>query len=334
LIVVDPSDPCAKKINDSNHNTTVTTEADIKLLSTCTSIYGNLVIDLDFPGLANFTSIQSIQGDILVGNIGQLGSGFENVDITESKLTGLSFPVLYDVDHIEVVGVRDLTVLDFPAINTVQFDLVLENLPSLETWNGFETLNYSAYTDIINTGLSSIIWNSSETRKVYTGNIRIQNNTNLELVNLRNPKEWDTLEVHGNGNTKIGIGAETVRMLTITGCSGYVEDYFALGPGFNDIENIASLYGSDGWIRIWNNSFESLTFESLRTINGSVEIHSNPNLVNISMNFLRKIDGSLDITDNDSLKKIKSTDLIYLDDVEGSVNLTGAFDEYVSPRFP
>lgn len=204
----------------------------------------------------------------------------------------------------------------------------LINLPSLVTWTGFGTLNYSAYTYIVNTGLSELLWNSTNSQDPTTGTIYISNNTALDLIVLSNPNSVDQFTVNGNGNTKISLGIETVRALTVTGCSGYSQDPFGLGAdGFNNLENVTGLYTPDGFIRIWNNTFETVQLSRLKTVNGSIEIHDNPKLVNISMAGLWDIEGELDVTNNNDLKIIKPSDFNHLEKVDGNVNFTGAFDQ-------
>lgn len=117
LIAADPSDPCATKQIYREFNLTVVTQDDIDALSSCTKIGSNLVIDKNFPGEAKFPNIRTIDGGIIVGDVNALAhGGQEAVDVEASALTSLIFPSLVKVHTLQILGMRDLTTLDFPAI--------------------------------------------------------------------------------------------------------------------------------------------------------------------------------------------------------------------------
>lgn len=82
-----------------------------------------MIIDKNFPGNADFSKIISVEGSIKAGDVDTLISGSsEDVEIEKSALTGLSFPSLVVANKLQVVGLRDLQSLDFPAIKVRLFD--------------------------------------------------------------------------------------------------------------------------------------------------------------------------------------------------------------------
>jgi hypothetical protein len=154
------------------------------------------------------------------------------------------------------------------------------------------------------------------------------NNTNLVDINLENlvDVEGGKMEIHGNGASRVLLGIESVRYFEVTGCSAF-HPGDALGNGFNELRNISGAREADGYIRLYNNSFTDLNFPLLKTLNGSIEIHGNKQLVNMSFPAMQTVYGFLGITDNDQLKALNKGDLGNLRYVSQGVNLTGTYEQ-------
>jgi hypothetical protein len=316
-IAVDPNDPCGRDgIAVTDFRLLIESVEDAKLVATCTKLTVALEVSMSYPGDLELPILERME-ELYVGHNGSAET---------SDLTGLSFPALVYASDIVIRGVGDLTTINVPVLKTVNGPLTLQNLPDLRDWNGFETLTFVSYTNLVNTGLKEIVWNSTDSRNADTGEIYISNNTNADIINLQNVRKVDFFDIHGNGNTQIALGLETVRQLTVTGCAGWKTGYGFDGP--INLENVTGLYGSDGKIEIFENTFETLAFDYLEWVNGQFLIHDNPNLVNLSAGQLGRIEEDFDITDNEALKDIKATDFRWLEEI-GRVNLTGNFETYV-----
>lgn len=65
-----------------------------------------------------------------------------------------------------------------------------------------------------------------------------------------------------------------VQFLELTGIGGWLDT----ATGLDSLEYSENSHASDPKYKIYNNSFDSITFNSLEYTNGSIDIYDNPNL--------------------------------------------------------
>ena len=199
-------------------------------------------------------------------------------------MTSISFPKLTEInDDLHISGADGLLSLNFPELAIVQSNLAIIDVPSLTTLNIFRRLKFVRYTSIINTGLQSLDWDGLVPSVTMT-ELFISNNTKMDVVSLPAVRNitGGGLYIYGNGRTKLYSEVQEVNFLQVTGVAGWLNGT----NGFDSLQFSANRGASTPEYKIWDNDFDTLSFQSLEYTNGSIDIHDNPNLAGKSVYFL------------------------------------------------
>lgn len=291
------------------------------------------MISKNFPG--DFIGkIQQAGKSIYIGHL-------TDREIEDSTLTGVSFPDLtYVDDDIQISGARGLKTLSFPKLDVIQSSIAIRDLPNLSTFDMFSRLRHASYISITNTGLRRIEWDRfGDVPKLIS--FRVTNNTNLRELSIPALENISGggLYIHGNGRLRVYSRIREVQFIEISGVESWMEG----SRGLDSLRFSANRGASFPSYRIFNNTFDTLSFEFLQYTNGSIRIYDNPNLASKSASRLRshprltkiglsfpslyRVNQELEITDNPALKKMNYSTLGNLKTIS-SINLTGSFEEY------
>lgn len=305
---------------------TFSTAEDVKIAVDCTAIYPNIVVEKSFPGVFRLPNLDTLWGEIFVGN------AEDRPRVEASALTGLSFPKLTFAD-MRLYGVASLSTLDFPILQTVSY-LFLGDLPAL-TELPFGNLANLTNLIISNTGVKTLQWEKcfpsvngglfGKTDGSVTNYIAIGNNSNLQEINMEGLKRVTRLDIWGNGNTDFTLGdMSQLEILSIAGIKTF------RNPAKPDNKEDHTLV-SRPVVSFKDNTFTNLTVKSFDVFH-SLEISNNSNLESFAFPDLNELDDDLNIVDNPKLKVINASSFSgsYLNGsirVGGDVNLIGAFTE-------
>lgn len=310
----------------------MSTPKDALSLSECSDLYGELlIIDNGYPGIVSIPNLSTI-GNILVENV-------TNLPGNKSTLTGISLPDLTSATNIDIVGASALTTIDLPALGGAS-EINLYYLPRLQTWTGFKSNVLTGAISIVHTGLSSLRWDSKNSTNARisegsysSGSLDINNNTFLDEISLINVAQIDgPLRIIGNGQTKITLGLTTGSYIGISGCSQILP--------VTATDNITEL----DELELHDNLFTNISFAGVKSMEGSINIHNNPNLEHVSFPNLVSIGGAISnsysginpvgelrFSNNTVLKRIAGPDLGNLTSVHSIANFTGNFEQYITP---
>lgn len=231
-------------------------------------------------GLENIASIDNlwIQSNGALTSL----SGLENITSLESLL------IAYNPMLTSLSGLGNITSINTLAFNSNEALLSLNDLQNLTSLKSLE-INYSAFTDL--DGLQNLD---------SLGSLGLYGNPVLTSLNgLQNIAAVQNLSLWYNPALTNLNGLQSVTAVQNLS----LRDNVALA-NLNGLQNIASL----GSLSIENSGLTSLSgLENITSLNGSVQIYSNPQLANLSgMDNVDSIGGGFWIQSNPALSNLNA----------------------------
>lgn len=279
--------PASNVITCPTGNVTVTNQAEVDALASCTHITGNLTINPSNNSLdlSPLNGITTIDGNLIIRNVSnnQLNifnnlTSVNNISISFNTFTELSgFNALTTINgNFQLYQDYSLTTITgFTNLATIpNGSLVIVDCTDLYIVNAFNNLNLVKGIWFQNTALMNVNFLSSLTQN--TGGIQIVQNNYISNFNFPSA----CLHNFTTGNITISNNAA----LTSFGANGN----FVIGNS-----------GTPSAITVLNNSFLSnlgMTNSSSFSTVGNVQIQGNQNLANL--NFLTNLTSANNITIN------------------------------------
>lgn len=271
---------------------TISSQSDADAIASCSTLSGDVTIDMSFAGDLTFNSVQQITGSLTC-------KGGENV-------TGIIAPSLTSIgSSFELNGLTKLTQLNFATLSSVG-TIYWEALPKLQSLTFTTGVTNAGDVTITNTGLTSLDGITLKT----VGLFQITDNTSLKTININNlMNATDLINFSGNYN-KLQI--ELPNLGTASNMT------------FRNISSISmpSLEKLKGQLGFWGTDFATFSAPNL-TSTADLTFNDNAKLSNISMPLLNKVDGGFIISRNDMLNTI---DLPALQTVTGAIDFSGTFN--------
>ncbi|CAG8698628.1 4474_t:CDS:2, partial [Cetraspora pellucida] len=271
--------------------------SEIEQVKSCKTFSGTILIsslpisDLVIPG------IQTFEGTIDINS--------------NENIRRISFPNLVSATRIGISNQSILTTLEFPSLQKVD-TLTIKKLPSLTDLSFSTRLNETNNLEITETGARGVF--SLNTKKMTS--LRIENNQQLEILQVPNMRNIDTIYLTGNG--KLDFTApylENVNDLTVKNVRSL---------------NLPALSTISNNLVISENKFPSFTLQNLHSVTGTLTIDSNWYLKSANFPVLQTVGPSLVISNNPSLEKING--FPKLEQIGGSVDVTGSFLDFQVPK--
>ncbi|RUS16507.1 hypothetical protein BC937DRAFT_91132 [Endogone sp. FLAS-F59071] len=275
-------------------------QSDLDGISSCQTFTGTITIANTSLTSITLTGVQLVNGNLLLSN--NLAAGhisFPSLQGVTGQLSFMNHNVLSTLNMPAFTGVDSFSISVAPALNALAFP------------QGLNQVNNIQITDTFITNLAGLNFST-------VGTILVSDNLYLKRVNLPNLQQMKGMfYVTANGQGSIDVEAPNLTTFN----NGTFRNVGTL--------NIPFLNLVEGDMSFNQNLFQSLTFESLSHIGGTLTIIDNTQLNNITFSSLTSLGGALSIANNTELHSI--TGFPQLREVDGTVDITGGFDTFQLP---
>jgi len=280
----------------SQPTATVTSQADADTLAGCQTVKGSVLISNASAGGINLDGPESITGDLICENAGQLTtftssslgsiSGTFNLN-NLTLLSTLSFTDLTSVGDINFVALPALSQLTFPSTVKKANSLVISNT-FLSTLDGINLMS-AASIDINNNN------------RLQTFSTQIVNITSLLNIDSNGQQlsvEFPNLERAANMTLRKILSVTLPSLNTVTGSLSVVGSFATsiLAPNLTSV-GITDI-GSGGLAIDNNTALTNLSMPLLGKVGGAVQIANNTDLFNITFPVLSSVGGAIDFSGN------------------------------------
>ena len=283
--------------------TTIKNSGDATALASCRTFSGSIAIATDTTDNIALDGIRTIVGDLVVSENSEMKS------LSASDLGTISGSFVLNIVEI-------LTTLDFPSLSVVNA-IEWYGVPNLQGLSSTTTIRASSLLSIQNTQLHSLDGISLDGSGGVANAVVIVNNPYLNNLTIPIREVSTSLTVHGNGaSMSVALpNLVSAKNITLANCTS------AHLPALATVQGTASL----SW-----NYFNALYVPNLTSVDQSLLMLGNEQLVNLTMSSLRSIRGDLHLSHNGRLKIIDGfTDL---KSVGGDLSCSDGFTEQVSIR--
>ncbi|KAI7850946.1 hypothetical protein BDC45DRAFT_446065 [Circinella umbellata] len=277
----------------------VESQSDLDPLKQCKKYSGSITIEQASVPELNLPGVMEIDGDIHVRD--------------SNGLSRLSFPQLQSIKGIYLDNNRELSSLDLNSLTSVQtFQVAVHPaLSEISFPAELSRLSKMAISDTTITRLDGL-----KMEKV--GELLLDNNIYLRTLDVGNLTEV---------SQSMSISANSPD-LTLD-----LSHLNSLGQGsFRNLAEISigELDKVNGDLSFISNKFSSLKLSKMTEVQGTLTLADNKNLEKLSVPELKHVGGALSVGNNTRLSHVDA--FPKLEQVDGTVDLTGSFDEVKLPR--
>jgi len=298
---------------------TINSGADFSSVANCKTFKGSVLVSNLAAGTVNLDGPEQITGSIIVHDAHNL------VQLTSNSIGSIS-------GTMDLNNLTQLSTVQFTELTTVG-GLHWDTLPVLSspTFPAFVTMAGSVI--ITNTFMNSLVG----INLVTVGVLDINNNNRLtqfttQLANVTESLSFsansESLEVDlpnliwANNATFRNVSKLSVpSLVTVNGSLTFDENFFQTfnTPNLTTVGDFKNKIGSLSFIG--NSVLTNITFKSLTSIGGGVQVANNTQLTSISMPALSQVAGAIDLSGN-----FTTPDLSGLTNVVGAVNVQSTAD--------
>ncbi|KAI8989410.1 hypothetical protein BDB01DRAFT_718880 [Pilobolus umbonatus] len=277
---------------------TVSNQQDLDKIRTCKNYSGNIRIENTAAPELKLNGVELLEGDLIVSN--------------NDVLQTLSFPVLQGINgNLKLMNNKIMSRLDVSQLYALRtFDVSVH--PALNEIKFSTGLSQADNINIADTTIARL-----DGFKIVTAReITITNNIYLKNLSFSNMTSVGNMLISANSPTlNLELTKlETTRDLTLRNVASIT---------------MSSLSKATGDISFISNSFDSLEIPEITDITGTLTLTDNLQLNNVSMPKLSHLGGALSVGGNSKLMLINS--FPSLQQVDGTVDITGGFDEIQLP---
>ncbi|ORX51977.1 hypothetical protein DM01DRAFT_257374 [Hesseltinella vesiculosa] len=274
--------------------------SDLSKVESCKSVLGSILISSPELREVHLNNLKDIQGDLVFRNA--------------SEMTWIDAPNLQSVGGaLRVETSHSLGVLSLPKLTSAQ-TVVLNDLPSLKTLTfpgGLTHINHLYMTD---TGISKVEGLDETSME----DISIAGNLNLNTLDLSKLQQVDKSMYFSNNGGQF--------QLDLSGLKAVDHATFEV---VKDIR-LDMLDRVKGDLYFLDNFFDRLALPNVTVIGGALTVANNTKIQHLAVPQLSRIDGALTVSNNRMLTAVDA--FPKLEQVQGSVNLAGAFDDIFLPK--
>ncbi|KAI8065479.1 hypothetical protein BC940DRAFT_222646, partial [Gongronella butleri] len=278
----------------------VKSTADLAQLNACKQFTGSIMISSTDMRELHLNNLKDIVGDLIVHNA--------------SALTWIDAPNLQSVSgSLRIENGHDFNVLSVPKLTEAQ-SLVLNNLPSLKSLIFPAGMTHNNHLYITDTGLTKVDGFAENT----VDDINIAGNMNLNALDLSLLESVQQGMYISSNGPEFQLDISNIKQV-----------------GRATFETIKSLKMGrlervKGDLYFVDNFMNQLALPNVTEVSGALVIANNTGLQHVAAPQLTKIDGALSVTNNRQLGTVDA--FPKLEQVLGSVNLAGAFDDVFLPK--
>lgn len=283
--------------------TTVTDAAGVAALNACPTLSGDITVEGDgLGGAVELGQVEELNGKLALTN---------STSVTSVNLNQLE-KVTSD-GELSITKFTSVFNIDLSKLSEVEGNLTLVTMPSLSGMNlnkGLSTLNSLTISDTALSDLQGLLSNITE--MTY---LDLDNNKNMSSIDL-------PLETVSN-NIILSFNDDNANVTL-----DKLESAFSLV--IQDVAKVSlkKLKSVNQTFQIAYSFFEELELPSLETVDGSVRVVANEQMLNVSFPALTEIGGELGFDNNTKLQDLGET-FPKLENIKGALNIKGdigAFD--------
>lgn len=286
----------ASSSNSCSLSTTISAASAVLNLNSCPTLEGTIeitgteVVNLDLSG------VKAIDADLSIFNSSSIVainfSGLQNIT---GSLDFSALTQLRSIDLTKLTSVKELSFISLPSFNLLNLNSALADVSSL-------TLSDTAVPSIDKLLTFKTI-----------GTLNVNNNKNISSIDL------STLETVTDGLTlSFNSDDASVKLENLI---------WAANLTLQDVGDvsISSLEAVNGSFILGYNTFDTVEFDSLKTVGASLQVFANDNLLSLSMANLTEVDGEFRVFNNSQLEEIE---LGSLEIIKGAFSMTGNFGNF------
>lgn len=277
---------------------TVSNQQDLDKIRSCKNYSGNIRIENTAAPDLKLNGIELLEGDLIVSNNDVLQTlSLPVLQGINGSLKLMNNKIMSRLDVSQLYALRTFDVSVHPALNEIKFSSGLSQA---------EVINIADTTITRLDGFKIVTARDiSITNNIYLKNLSFNNMTSVGNMLISANSPTLTLEL-----SKL----ETTRDLTLRNVANIV---------------LSSLNKASGDISFISNSFDTLELQEVADISGTLTLTDNLQLSNVSMPKLSHLGGALSLGGNTKLMLVNA--FPSLQQVDGTVDITGGFDEIQLP---
>lgn len=309
----------------SQATTTISAQADVSALASCSTYTGNIVIAPAVSGTLDLSGPEQIVGDLVVVDAINL------ISLTSSSVGSIS-------GTFNLTGLTTLTTLQFSDLTSVG-NIAWSALPVLQTLTFPSTISSAKNVLITNTFLNTLDGINLQT----VASLDINNNQRLQTFSTQLANATSLINIEANGNNldvefpnlisaanltfRNVSGVSIPSLKSVNGSLGFYGNYITeLSCPNLTIVGLTTATNTGSLAIVGNAMLQNVSFPLLQTVEGADQIANNTALMNISMPALKTVGGAIDFSGNFS-----SVDLGSLSLVSGGFNLQSSGNVDCSP---
>jgi hypothetical protein len=275
---------------------TIQNSGDASQLASCQTFTGNIVIATQTTDDINLSGIQTLKGDLTVVNVNDMSTlGADSLQTIQGTF--------------KMKGVRGLSTLSFPQLSSVT-TIDWATLPKLSGLDFSTGVDHASSVSITDTQLANLDGISLQT----VDSLVLISNTILKKVDLDLTHFTTELSLSANG-ANLELSMPNLQ---------FGKDFTLQNIGSLSVPSLQSVNGT---LNILDSQMKSIDAPKLTTVGSTLKIFKNTLLSELSMDKLSTVNGGFVIGSCPELKKIDG--LSALTKIDGNLDFSGAFDEYV-----
>ncbi|KAI8145461.1 hypothetical protein BJV82DRAFT_511641 [Fennellomyces sp. T-0311] len=277
----------------------VQSQVDLDQIKSCKQYTGSISIDKASGADLSLLGVTQVNGDINVLN--------------NEGLARLSFPQLEAVNGLKLENNKVLNKLDLPSLAAARsFEVTVHPaLPEITFPSGLSQVSKITVSDTTITRLEGLNMDRAD-------EIVIDNNIYLRNLAARNLSEITNSLAISENSPYLTLDVSHLRSLQ--------------QGSFRNLASVSlqSLEKVNGDLSFISNKFPSLELSNITVVGGTLTLSNNNQLEKLEVPELRRLGGALSISNNTQLAHIEA--FSNLEEIDGSLDLTGSFDEIKLPR--
>ncbi|ORY94488.1 hypothetical protein BCR43DRAFT_476237 [Syncephalastrum racemosum] len=278
----------------------ISSQAELDALRSCQIYKGTLTVDQSAATQLKLDGVTMLEGDLVMMN--------------NEGLSKLSFPKLQAINGaFKLENNKALNGLDMPALTALKsFQVAVHPaLPAISFPAGLAQADKIAISDTTVTKIDGLSLSK-------LSELVIDNNIYLRSIGLAHLSEISSSLIISANSPALSLDLSAVKNIR----DGSFRNL--AGISLSGLTKVA------GDISFISNTFDSLEMSNITEIGGTLTISNNKKLGKLSVPELTRLGGALSVGDNTQLNLVDA--FPHLEEVDGTVDLTGSFDEVQLPK--